>query len=79
MTMTRLDGLLDAIVSDPLSEDRWEILADWLEEHDDPRRAELLRLHRKLLAGRAPLRLSMPAADAVSGRGRLPADRGRRP
>jgi uncharacterized protein (TIGR02996 family) len=26
------------------------ILADWLEEHDDPRRAELLRLHRRLLA-----------------------------
>ena len=34
----------------PLAEDRYLVLADWLEEHDDPRRAELLRLHRRLLA-----------------------------
>jgi formylglycine-generating enzyme required for sulfatase activity len=26
------------------------VLADWLEENDDPRRGELLRLHRRLLA-----------------------------
>jgi uncharacterized protein (TIGR02996 family) len=26
------------------------VLADWLEEHDDPRRAELLRLHQRLMA-----------------------------
>jgi formylglycine-generating enzyme len=45
-----LDSLLQAIVDDPLAEDRWLVLADWLEEHDDPRRAELLRLHRRLLA-----------------------------
>src|SRR5436853_2548410 len=45
-----LDSLLQAIVADPQSEDRWLVLADWLEENDDPRRAELLRLHRKLLA-----------------------------
>jgi uncharacterized protein (TIGR02996 family) len=44
-----LDDLLDAIVADPV-EDRYAVLADWLEEHDDPRRAELLRLHRRLLA-----------------------------
>src|ERR1700719_2402823 len=44
-----LDGLLDAIVADPQAEDRWLVLADYLEEHDDPRRAELLRLHRRLL------------------------------
>jgi uncharacterized protein (TIGR02996 family) len=44
------DGLLGSIVNDPLAEDRWLVLADWLEENDDPRRAELLRLHRKLLA-----------------------------
>jgi uncharacterized protein (TIGR02996 family) len=48
--MTDLDRLLDAVVEDPLAEDRWAILADWLEEHDDPQRAELLRLHRRLLA-----------------------------
>lgn len=48
--MTSLDGLLQAIVSNPQAEDRWLILADFLEEHDDPRRAELLRLHRRLLA-----------------------------
>jgi uncharacterized protein (TIGR02996 family) len=48
--MTQLDGLLQAIVEEPAAPERWLILADWLEEHDDPRRAELLRLHRKLLA-----------------------------
>jgi formylglycine-generating enzyme len=49
-SMTVLDGLLEGIVGDPLSEDRWLVLADWLEEYDDPRRGELLRLHRKMLA-----------------------------
>lgn len=48
--MTDCDALLAGIVADPLEETRWLILADWLEEHDDPRRAELLRLHRKMLA-----------------------------
>jgi uncharacterized protein (TIGR02996 family) len=48
--MNVLDGLLAALVADPLAEDRWSVLADWLEEHDDPRRAELLRLHRRSLA-----------------------------
>jgi uncharacterized protein (TIGR02996 family) len=37
-------------LADPLDEDRWLVLADWLEEHDDPRRGQLLRPHRKLLA-----------------------------
>ena len=45
-----LDALLAGIVSDPLEETRWLVLADWLEEFDDLRRGELLRLHRKLLA-----------------------------
>src|SRR4051794_5742925 len=45
-----LEGLLHAIVADPLAEPRYLVLADWLEENDDPGRAELLRLHRKLLA-----------------------------
>jgi uncharacterized protein (TIGR02996 family) len=48
--MSTLDALLLGIVGDPLEETRWLVLADYLEEHDDPRRAELLRLHRKLLA-----------------------------
>jgi uncharacterized protein (TIGR02996 family) len=48
--MNTLDALLTGIVADPLEETRWLVLADWLQEHDDPRRAELLRLHRKLLA-----------------------------
>jgi uncharacterized protein (TIGR02996 family) len=49
--MNTLDALLAGIVADPLEETRWLVLADWLEEHDaDPRRSELLRLHRKLLA-----------------------------
>lgn len=48
--MNTLDGLLAGIVSEPLEETRWLVLADWLEENDDPRRGELLRLHRRLLA-----------------------------
>jgi uncharacterized protein (TIGR02996 family) len=39
-----------AIVESPGDDGTWLVLADWLEEHDDPRRAELLRLHRRLLA-----------------------------
>ena len=49
--MSVLEGLLAGIVADPLEETRWLVLADWLEEFDDPRRAELLRLHRKMLGG----------------------------
>jgi uncharacterized protein (TIGR02996 family) len=45
-----LDHLLQGVVDDPQVEARWSVLADWLEEHDNPRRAELLRLHRRLLA-----------------------------
>jgi uncharacterized protein (TIGR02996 family) len=45
-----LEALLEGIVDNPQGDPRWLILADWLEEHDDPRRAELLRLHRRLLA-----------------------------
>jgi uncharacterized protein (TIGR02996 family) len=48
--MNTLDALLAGIVADPPEETRWLVLADYLEEHDDPRRAELLRLHRRLLA-----------------------------
>src|ERR1700683_4648824 len=48
--MDTLDALLAGIVAEPLEETRWLVLADWLEENDDPRRAELLRLHRRLLA-----------------------------
>jgi uncharacterized protein (TIGR02996 family) len=48
--MNTLDALLAGIVAEPLEETRWLVLADWLQEHDDPRRAELLRLQRKLLA-----------------------------
>src|SRR5580692_2318612 len=48
--MSTLEGLLAGIVADPLEETRWLVLADYLEENDDPRRAELLRLHRRLLA-----------------------------
>jgi len=48
--MNTLAGLLEGIVASPLEEERYLILADFLEENDDPRRAELLRLHRQLLA-----------------------------
>ncbi|MBY0459286.1 MAG: TIGR02996 domain-containing protein, partial [Gemmataceae bacterium] len=45
--MSDLDALLAGIVADPLEETRWLVLADWLAENDDPRRAELLCLHRR--------------------------------
>jgi uncharacterized protein (TIGR02996 family) len=48
--MTERDALLAGIISEPSEETRWLVPADWLEENDDPRRAELLRLHRQLLA-----------------------------
>jgi uncharacterized protein (TIGR02996 family) len=43
-------AFLQAIVDNPGDDAVYLILADWLEEYDDPRRAELLRLHRQLLA-----------------------------
>jgi uncharacterized protein (TIGR02996 family) len=43
-----MQAILDSIVSDP-DPATWLVLADWLEEHDDPRRAELVRLHQRLL------------------------------
>jgi uncharacterized protein (TIGR02996 family) len=48
--MSMLDSLLQGIVDNPHDGGRWLVLADWLDEYDDPRRAELLRLHRRLLA-----------------------------
>jgi uncharacterized protein (TIGR02996 family) len=48
--MNTLDALLAGIIAEPQEETRWLVLADYLEENDDPRRAELLRLHRRLLA-----------------------------
>jgi uncharacterized protein (TIGR02996 family) len=47
--MTPLNAILASIVADP-DPATYLVLADWLEEHDDPRRAELLRLHQQLLA-----------------------------
>ncbi|HEY1190132.1 MAG TPA: TIGR02996 domain-containing protein, partial [Gemmata sp.] len=48
--MSTLDALLAAIVADPCEETRWLVLADWLQENDQPDRAELLGLHRKMIA-----------------------------
>jgi uncharacterized protein (TIGR02996 family) len=45
---TDRDHLLDALHVDPNDQAAWLVLADWLEEYDDPRRAELLRLVRRL-------------------------------
>jgi uncharacterized protein (TIGR02996 family) len=47
--MNELDALLGGIVSEPLEETRWLVLADWLQENDDHQRSELLQLHRRLL------------------------------
>src|SRR5262245_13420919 len=48
--MTELEMLLEAAAADPVAEAGWSVVADWLEENDDPRRARLLRLHRTLLS-----------------------------
>jgi uncharacterized protein (TIGR02996 family) len=48
--MNTLDALLAGIVAEPREETRWLVLADWLDENEHPRRGELLRLHRGLLA-----------------------------
>jgi len=48
--MDTLEQLLRGLLENPGDAARYLVLADWLEEHDDPRRAELLRLHRRLLA-----------------------------
>ena len=53
--MNTLDALLAGIVADPLEGTRWLVLADYLEENDDPRRAELLRLHRIRPASHVPI------------------------
>jgi uncharacterized protein (TIGR02996 family) len=41
-------AFLQAVVDSPGDDTPRLVLADWLEEHDDPRRAELLRLHLAL-------------------------------
>lgn len=47
--MTDLDALLAGIVADPANALRWLVMADWLEDHGEPERAELVRVHRELL------------------------------
>jgi uncharacterized protein (TIGR02996 family) len=47
--MDTLERLLEAALDNPGDDDRYFVLSDWLEEYDDPRKAELLRLHRRLL------------------------------
>ena len=46
--MSELDGFLQAIGEDPADETNWLVMSDWLEENDDPRRAEMVRLQRSL-------------------------------
>ena len=46
--MSDLEALLAGIVADAESDLPWLVLADWLEEFDDSRRAELTRLHLQL-------------------------------
>lgn len=48
--MSELEHFLRAVAAGPGSEDAWLALADWLDGHGVPGRAELLRLHRLLLA-----------------------------
>jgi sulfatase modifying factor 1 len=47
--MGELDRLLEGIAQDADSGLGWLVLADWLEEHDDPLRAELVRLRQGLV------------------------------
>jgi uncharacterized protein (TIGR02996 family) len=47
--MSDLDALLAGIVAEPHNHLRWLIVADWLDDHGQYDRAELLRLHRELI------------------------------
>lgn len=47
--MSDLDALLAGIVADRQNGLRWLILADWLDDYEQPDRTELLRLHRMLI------------------------------
>ena len=49
-TMTELEHLLRVVVSKPDCQDAWLAVADGLDRHGVPGRAELLRLHRLLLS-----------------------------
>jgi uncharacterized protein (TIGR02996 family) len=60
------DTFLAALLDDVTDEVTWAALADWLEEDDQPRRAELTRLVRQLLA-LSPLR-STPERKAAEKR-----------
>jgi uncharacterized protein (TIGR02996 family) len=46
--MSELEDFLQAIDDDPADETNWLVMADWLEDNGDPRRAELVRLQRSL-------------------------------
>jgi uncharacterized protein (TIGR02996 family) len=45
-----LEALLQKVVDHPEDGALWPAIIDWLHKHDDPRRAELVLLHRRLLA-----------------------------
>jgi len=47
--MNTLEGLLASVLSKPHEETYWLVLSDWLQENDDPRRGELLQLHRRMI------------------------------
>ena len=47
--MSDLDAFLAGIVAEPHNALRWLVMADYLEENDEPERAELVRVHRELL------------------------------
>jgi len=47
--MTDLEAFLAGIVAEPHNALRWLVMADYLEENDQPERAELVRVHRELL------------------------------
>jgi uncharacterized protein (TIGR02996 family) len=46
--MDTQQAILQALHDDPADQASWLILGDWLEEHGEPERAELLRLSRRL-------------------------------
>jgi uncharacterized protein (TIGR02996 family) len=46
--MDTRQAILQALHDDPTDDASWLILGDWLEDHGEPERAELLRLYRRL-------------------------------
>jgi uncharacterized protein (TIGR02996 family) len=66
MTMSDRDALLQAICETPDDDAPRLVYADWLEEHGDPRQAELIRVQIELARGPEKVREAKPLTSKLS-------------